>query len=426
MKTKLIWLSAVVFVVFLASCSGSEGGDSAAADSTAVGDSADADTSEAKNKKPAKERSTSIRAARVIQGDLVIPVIAEGAIRSRNTAQVKTEISGRLDRLYVSEGSRVKRGQIIAKLDDREYQLALEEAESKYLEALGKLAADDERLESKTAAADLKTRLEELERLYKEGTITLDEKTQKEVALEVEAVKQGAKRGELVQVRSGLTAAKNARRRAELDLEHTRIRAPFSGVVSNLDLTSGQNLTIGELVCDLVDNVNLEAELAILESDLKGLSTGAMVILEIPALDKEIHGVVDVLSPEIDPATRTCRALVRFENEDGSARAGMFVRGALAGDVIPDVLQVPRDALLTRDGRPVVFRIEDKRSKWVYLTLGRSNDRWVEVTKILQGGPLNEGDQVVVSNHLTLTHDALVKVTKIVEPDRPWVADAGN
>ena len=100
----------------------------------------------------------------------------------------------------------------------------------------------------------------------------------------------------------------------------------------------------------------------------------------------------------------------------------MFVRAAIAGEVFADRLLVPREAIVTRDGRPVVFKVENGRALWVYVQLGRQNDRLVEIERIDQGGPLDPGTQVVVSNHLTLTHDAKVKVKETIEVPDPWGA----
>lgn len=246
-----------------------------------------------------------------------------------------------------------------------------------------------------------------------EGTITVRERNERVMALEVEAMKEGAYRGDLVKVRSGLSAARAAQDRAELDLENTEIHAPFSGVVSNLTLTPGEWVNKNQLFCNLTDNLNLEAEVAVLESDLAGLEPGRDALLEIPALGRNLPVKVDVMSPEIDAESRTCQLLLRFKNEDGSIRPGMFVRASIAGEIYPDRLMIPREAILTRDGRPLVFKIENNRAKWVYIKAGLSNDRVIEVEKVLQGGPLDEGTLVVISDHLTLTHEAKIKVKKV-------------
>jgi membrane fusion protein (multidrug efflux system) len=414
------------------------GGDSAAADdSTAVaaasnGDeengeaetAAEDDTSstEAKPKARSREKVITVNAAKAIRGDLVIPVIAEGTIRAPRSTEVRTEITGRVDRVQVKEGQRVRRGQILAQLDDREYRVAHDEAQANYLQALGRLAVDDDGDSNPAAAADLEARVKELEEMERTGALTHDEVQKKILELEVKAVKGGAYRDELVEVRSGMSAARAAVKRAELNLEHTTLTAPFDGVVKNVTLSAGEWVTVQQHLCDLVDNLNVEADVAVLESDLAGVEIGRPVLLEVPALAETLRVEVDVISPEVEAATRTCEVLMRFKNDSGRYRPGMFVRAIIAGRSFPDRLLVPKEAILTRDGRPLLFKIEDDQAKWVYVRLGGSNDRFVEIERVLQGGPLDAGTLVVVSDHLTLTHDAKVKVRDLLEPTPLWSA----
>jgi len=73
---------------------------------------------------------------------------------------------------------------------------------------------------------------------------------------------------------------------------------------------------------------------------------------------------------------------------------------------------VPTRAIIERDGRPLVFVIKDGRAQWTYILPGRSNGRQTEVLPDTTTGiiPVNAGDQVIVEGHLTLTHDAPVRV----------------
>jgi RND family efflux transporter MFP subunit len=256
----------------------------------------------------------------------------------------------------------------------------------------------------------------------REGKISREERLEKERELEVEALRRGAYRHDLVEARTGLAAARADEERGRLNLERTEIRAPFSGVITGLDADPGERISAGQLICTLVDDVDLEAEIGVLESDLRGLKIGGRARLAVPALTETLDIKIDVIDPAIDTESRTCRALLRFRNESGQLRPGMFVRALIAGETHPDRLLVPREAILTRDGRPLLFRIEDGRAKWVYVELGLQNDHVVEITRVIQGGPLKEGAPVIVSNHLTLTDNAKVRISKRRGLGDPWVS----
>ncbi len=433
------WLVAFVLLAHLAAgCGGNGKASGTAADSTkSVADSAAQSTAaigcggegeegeggEGGTRKP-REQVATVNAARVSRGELIVPVIAEGTIRARHSGQIRAEIGGRIQRLAVQEGQAVRQGQTLAVLDGREYRIAIEEARSRYLKALGVIAVEEKTVTGSTDPEALERALAELEKQEAEGKVTREERRGREIELGVQALRDGSYRRELVEARSGLAEARAAEERARLNLDRTIIRAPFAGVVTKLDLTAGQLLSLGETICTLVDNVDLEAEVGVLESDVGGLAVGRPALLIVPALDETLRVQVDVVSPNIDSASRTCRVLLRVRNPEGRLQPGMFVRASIAGKIFPDRLLVPLEAILTRDGRPLLFRLEGDQAKWVYVQLGQRNDRSVEVERVLQGGPLDEGTLVVVSDHLTLSHDAKVKVRRVVDVAVAWSASA--
>ena len=95
---------------------------------------------------------------------------------------------------------------------------------------------------------------------------------------------------------------------------------------------------------------------------------------------------MDVISPTLDQDTRTCEVLIRFANPEGRYRPGMFVRAEIAGVVYHDKLMAPKSALLIRDNRPLVFKREDDRARWLYVDIGLENEQWVEILKVHSGG----------------------------------------
>ena len=425
------WTLALLLVLTggLTACSSSDGGaDVATAEEGAGAEAGSADGSSAKDgaeaekeKPKRRERSVSVTATLARRTSLVVPVIAEGVVRARHSAEIKFELAGRIAAVHVQEGQRVRRGQALATLDDREYVVASEEARANTLDALGKLAVEESDFgEPSAGAAELNEQLAELDAMARRGEITRDEHRAREMDLGIAAVRDGAFRRELLEVRSGLAASRAAQQRAELNLERTILRAPFAGVVSGLTLNPGERPQVGETLCTVVDDVEIEADLGVLESDLRALELGRPALVYIPALDLTVAAAVDVISPRIDPESRTCQVLVRLRSDDGKIKPGMFVRTSIAGEVYPDRLVVPREAILTRDGRPLLFRIEDGRAKWVYVELGLRNDHVVEIASVVQGGPVEEGTPVVIDNHLTLTHDAKVKVRRTEPLVDPW------
>ncbi len=425
--------AALAAVLALVGCNRS-GGESAAADSTraaaATGGASMASDAEnvgqkpgaaAKKKRKKRERPVSVSVSEAFRGDLVEPVIAEGSLRARHEAEIRAEISGRVVAVAASEGSRLRRGQLIARLDDREYAAALEEARARYLQALSLLAIEEQDVEVADLARSVRDEFANLEAQERRGEITRAERIAREVDADVRALREGKFRFEVAAARSGVSEARAALERARVNLERTEIRAPFAGTLADFTLSRGEQVSAGQVLGVLVDDVHLEAQVGVLEADLAYVEEGRDALVEVPSLDRILPAKVDVVNPRFDRDSRTCRVLMRVDNRDRKLRPGMFVRAQIAGRVHRDRLLVPREAILERDGRPLLFKVQDGRARWLYVRVGARNDHLVEIQRVLQGETLEPGDLVAVDNNLTLAHDARVKVRKRIPVADPWV-----
>jgi membrane fusion protein (multidrug efflux system) len=411
----------LVSLLVLAGCQGSEG-DGSGADSTAAGDSvtAAADTS-GTAEKAKKEKAINVNIGKIRTGDLVLPVYADGAIRTPQYVEIRTKVGGQLLDVVVRDGDRVRKGQLLAKIDPREYEIALEESRYAHLRALSQMAAEADTFEvNHQAVQDFAASRDELEKLYAKGSISREEYSNRLLELEMQALQKGAFREAVFQQRTGLAEARMAEERAKLNLEYTEIRAPFAGIVQGLAVVDGEILATGATVCTVFNNDSLEAAVNVLEADLGNLEPGRPVLLTVPATGDTLRAAIDVISPTLDQATRTCEVLIRFANPTGRFRPGMFVRAQIAGVVYKEKLLAPKAALLIRDNRPLVFKKEGDRARWLYVTIGLENEQWVEILKVHSGGSLSPGDEVVVSDHLTLAHEAKIKVRKRIPPEDKW------
>ena len=83
-------------------------------------------------------------------------------------------------------------------------------------------------------------------------------------------------------------------------------------------------------------------------------------------------------------------------------------------------------AVLIRDDRPLVFKRNDDRAQWLYVTTGLENADWIEILEVHSGGTLAPGDRVVVSDHLTLAHEAKIDIREDLPPADRWAAADGE
>lgn len=311
------------------------------------------------------------------RGDLVLSVRATGVVRAERLVSIRPETQGVVSEVTVRPGERVPAGQVLARLDARPFDLAVREAES----AVG--------------SAQMQ---------YTEAMLgTPDEDTS-------EAART---RRDNARLRSGIIAAEARLERARLDREHATIRAPFGGVLDEVGVVAGQRVGPGDLVARLVDLSALTVEAAVLEHDLTLMRVGAeATVTPSASRGTRLRGRVIAVLPLVDTTTRAGRVLVRVRTPDGALRPGMYADVELESTRLTGRVVVPAVAVIERDGRPLVFRARGGRAEWVYVVPGRSNGVEMEInpdsaTSIV---PIVPGDTVLTAGHLTLTHDAPIRV----------------
>ncbi len=315
--------------------------------------------------------------ALVRRGDLVLPVRATGRVRAERQVALKAESQGTVAEVLVRPGRLVEAGQVLVRLDPRPFDLAVQEAEA--------------------AVGDARIRLMDL--LLGDNPNDTSE--------------FAARRRENTRLRSGIIGAEARLERARLERELATIVAPFGGTVDQVHVVVGERVTVGYLVAVLADLGSLYVEAAVLEHDLPLIRVGATATLSpASAAGRTYRGTVSAVLPLVDTTTRAGRALVTVRAPDASLRPGMYTDVELEATRLPGRVLVPAAAVIERDGRPLVFRARAGRSEWVYITPGRSNGTDTEVAPDSTTGrtPVSPGDTVLVAGHLTLTHDAPVRL----------------
>ena len=318
---------------------------------------------------------------------------ATGHLVPWQRAQLMAKASGPVVERAVQEGARVEEGDLIARLRNREERIALEEARAEFLKARATFQSryvtvpDTLALSGTSGASD---------------TTATGENTSTRRATQAAV--------------SGFTAARQAVERAKLNLERTRITAPFSGRVADLTVDEGQYVGQGKEICTLLRDARMKVEVDVLESDLVDVREGATARVHVPALGPEddpaavFEGTVWAINPQVRPESGTGRVTVSVPNPSRRLVAGLFANVRLETERLSGRLVVPDEAVLVRQGRDLVFVVEDGRAQWTYVTVGARSGDYVEITK-----GVAPGDTVAVDGHFALAHDAPVQVDEVRE-----------
>ncbi|HEX4601226.1 MAG TPA: efflux RND transporter periplasmic adaptor subunit [Gemmatimonadales bacterium] len=321
-------------------------------------------------------------------------VVANGYVVARTKAAVSAKIPGRLAALGVSEGSQVARGEVIARLENADYEAAATGAEADLATAratLIELQADHAQMEREFARLrDVRARNANLE--------------------SQEAVEQAESRARQADAReraqeARVDAAAAALRRARVDLDNTFIRAPFAGTVLRKEAEVGEvvapsvggGLTRGAVVT-MADLQTLEVEVDVNEAYIARVHGGQRARITLDAYpDTSFRGAVRQVVPTADRQRATVQVKVAIVDRDARILPEMgakveFLEDApptgTAAAAAPRRIVVPADAVRSEDGRAVVWVVRDDRLERRDVDAGPVSGNLREIRSGLSGGEL--------------------------------------
>ena len=333
-----------------------------------------------------------VMGAEVILDTLWIRVNAAGQAEAYRRTAVTAQVGGIVQGLPVRENQRVGRGATLLQIDTTDYTLQVAQAQADLLAA---------------------------ETDYRQLVLFDDEIEDPEVR---------AERERIARTRSGLDQREVALRQAQLQLDRSRVTAPFGGRVANVEVVEGQYVSAGTELLTVVDLDPIKVEVQVLEAELGSLAEGRRAEVTFAAYSGELFvGRIETINPVVDPETRTGRVTVLLPNPDHRIKPGMYAEVSLDAEALPDRILVPRSAILERgEGRrrQMLFVYEADGNaglaKWRYVTTGRENDTHVEITEGDEG-MVAPGEIVLVDGHHYLAHDTPIRLVENVaaEGGRP-------
>ena len=348
----------------------------------------------------------------IIKGDLILYINANGMIKASEELEISANINGVINTLNIYEGKCVNKNDLLIGLDDREYEIAINDTKVKVTDArveyafLTKESPHDSLSNSKVN--EIERQIQKLDNDYKNGKIDEIKYNNLKDELDMKLIFTGAKREEVIQNKSGLTSAINAYKRAKLNYEYTKITAPFSGVVGDFDLVKGQRINASQKLCKLFNTSVLKIDVGVLENDVTKIQVGNSAKIELPFLTGETFiGRVANISPYIDEQTKTCKVIIQIQNTSKKLKPGMFVNVSIEANKLQNRILIPKEALLIRDKRPLVFVVEGNLAKWKYVKIGEQNNELIEITDGVE-----RGEDVIIDGQYILAHDAKVRVIK--------------
>jgi RND family efflux transporter MFP subunit len=333
---------------------------------------------------------------------------------------IKSEVEGVIKKIDVEEGQHVKEGDLLIGLDDRRYRLELERSQADRLSRLSELLMEKQFAGTEEDVGE--SRMENIQRakqeyesareLFQKGMISEKEYEDIYRKYELALIESGEKKDEVRSAMKGLTQAEIAVKKAQMDLERTKIRAPFSGIITDIQVSPQEHVSAGRDLFFLVNISRIQVHAKVLESEIGKMKVGREVDLRFSAYPGRVFkGRVKAISPVINPEDKTCKVIVDVDNPEEEIKPGMHADVEIAAEIHKDKLLVPQDAVLVRGGRKLAFVVEGDLAKWRYIQVGLENDEFAEVLPSdREGEGVKEGEIVIVDGHFTLAHDARIRI----------------
>jgi len=341
LHNKLRVFSLLTIILFTSSCS-------------------DESSSRKKRTAPAHQVETASVAYKQLSIEKTLP----GTLEAIRKVQIFNQQQGLLTALNFREGDQVKQGDVLATLDDALIQADLNKALAVF----------------KQSKLDLKR----LNNLAKRKLASDDEAAKAQTALDI---------------------AQAELKLNKIKLSHTKITAPFAGIISQRLTEPGNVIALHSNILNLIDSSSLTARLYISELLLPLIQQDDQVKIKIDALgDQMFNGKVIRIHPTIDADTRRGVIEISLTPIPAGAAPGQLARITLK-TTSKTRLMIPFDAVRHDNTGAYVYRIENNKARRIYIRTGIQNQREIE---ILEG--LNENDNVVILGFLGLKNDKPVTV----------------
>jgi RND family efflux transporter MFP subunit len=347
----------------------------------------------------------TVKVSMIYRSRALTTLNASGYVVAQRKAAVSSKATGRLEKLYVEEGKRVKAGEVIGVLENDDLRATLTEARAALSVAQAALRNAQAELHDATLNFNRNKSLREAGAVSEQAFDTAEARYKKAVASETSA-------------RFGVDRAEASIKVAEVNLEYSYIRAPFEGVIltKNADVGEvvapfGASVNSKAAVVTMADMDSLMVEVDVAESSLEKVKVGAAAEIKLDAYP-EIHfpGTVHMIVPTADRTKATVMTKVKFNRLDPRVLPEMsakvaFLSRPLAEDEHKPFLGIPAAAISKSDDQHIVFRINDMLAKATKVKIGR---RWNDTVEILAG--LTEGDIVALNSSKDLKNGRRVNV----------------
>lgn len=362
---------------------------------------------------PEKEPVVDVQAATVGRGNIQQVVSAEAELYARSIASIVPKVSAPVEKFYANRGDRVRKGQLLARLENRDLAAAADQARGAYEQAQATYAASTpegvpQQLQqaqldvsaTKQAADAERAVYESRKKLYQQGAISRNLLNDSEVAstkatndyqlalARLKGLQAGGQDQAMKLAQGQLATAKGQYEAALADLQYSEIRSPIDGVITDRPLYEGQMATTGQPLMTIMDLSSIIARAYIPPQQAALLKVGDPATISAGDGAEPLAGRVSVVSPALDPSSTTVQVWVEAPNPANRLKPGLTVQISIVAQTVKDALVIPASAILTGDdGATTVMVVgSDDHAHQTKIKTGIHSGDDVQILSGLQAG----------------------------------------
>lgn len=327
--------------------------------------------SEKNDKKGDKKPPLSVIGLVVSAIDFSNTISLSGSIEANENVEIRSEISGIVEKISFLEGTNVSKGQVLLKVNDIELKAQLSQAITKQ-----KLASENER--------------------------------RAKLLLQKEAISQEEYDIASAEFRN----LKSQTQLIQAQIAKTTIRAPFSGKIGLRNISPGTYVTPTTSITKLVSSNQVKISFSIPEKYASEIDNNASILFTIPNNSQKFLAKIYAVEPEIETATRTLKIRAIANNSDGKLLPGTFATIELSLKNIKDAIIIPTESVVPIQNGKVVYIANNGKAKEVKIETFSRTAKELVVTS-----GLKSGDTLITSGVMSLKDEADIKV-KLKEPSK--------
>ena len=300
-----------------------------------------------------------------------------GTLAAKTRVGIKPKVPGRLERVLVDVGDRVSEGQVVATIDRAEVDAQVDAG----VAAIGVAKASVDAAEA--GLANALTEHDRAKMLFEGGAIPRQRLESADTAHRAAAAQRDLAKANMAQAEASLRRTREVQRDATL-------RSPVSGFIVERNYDAGA-IPGDQPIVVVADVRQLKLEAGVSELEAGRLKNGLPAIIAVQAKPgEEFKGQLAAIVPEVDERNRHFRVEVRVDNRDNALLAGMYATARLVVASAANAIVVPREAVMSRDGKRVVLKVDGEKVAATPVTEGLNDGRQVQIVS-----GLTAGDQVV-------------------------------